>query len=123
MRERGQVLQLKTTGADGRPLWAYRYRPGGRNSKRMQRGGFASAEAARMALGLAIERAERRQFRSRRITLSELVDEYLAGARAIGVRPNARPASRRYAVSTICATPSPRRRSVPDWALSSCRAH
>src|SRR5436190_15681588 len=30
MSHRGQVLALKTTGHDGQPLWAYRYRPGGR---------------------------------------------------------------------------------------------
>jgi hypothetical protein len=35
MRQRGQVLELKTTRPDGQQLWAYRYRPGGRDSKRV----------------------------------------------------------------------------------------
>ena len=78
MRQRGQVLELKTTGHDGRRLWAYRYRPAGRDSKRLQRGGFTSADAARAALNRAIKRAERRQRFSRAITLAELADEYLA---------------------------------------------
>jgi hypothetical protein len=78
MRQRGQVLELKTTGPDGQRLWACRYRPGGRDSKRLQRGGFTSAEAARAALERAIKRAERRRLHSRALTLAELVDEYLA---------------------------------------------
>src|SRR4051794_35465661 len=78
MRQRGQVLELKTTASDGLPLWAYRYRPDGRDSKRLQRGGFASAEAARVALEHAITRAEHRRLHSRAITLAELADEYLA---------------------------------------------
>ena len=36
----GQVFQLRRPGPDGRTLWAYRYRAGGRDSKRVQRGGF-----------------------------------------------------------------------------------
>jgi hypothetical protein len=42
MRQRGRVLELKTKGPDGQRLWAYRYRPAGRDSKRLQRGGFTS---------------------------------------------------------------------------------
>jgi hypothetical protein len=34
----------------GNRLWAYRYRTGGRDSKRVQRGGFVSSEDAREAL-------------------------------------------------------------------------
>src|SRR5689334_4323523 len=78
MRQHGQVLELKTTGPDGRPLWAYRYRPGGRSSRRLQRGGFPSSDAARAALERAIVRAERRRLHSKAITLGELADEYLA---------------------------------------------
>src|SRR5438093_8902837 len=78
MRQRGQVLELKTVGPEGQPLWAYRYRPGGRGSKRLQRGGFANADAASTALERAIDRAERRRLNSRAITLAELADEYLA---------------------------------------------
>jgi hypothetical protein len=65
MRQRGQVLELKTKRQDGQRLWAYRYRPGGRDSKRLQRGGFTSAEAARAALERAIKRAERRRLPKR----------------------------------------------------------
>jgi integrase len=78
MRQRGQVLELKTKGQDGQRLWAYRYRPGGRDSKRLQRGGFTSADAAHGALDRAIKRAERRRLHSRELTLGELADEYLA---------------------------------------------
>jgi hypothetical protein len=78
MRQRGQVLELKTKGRDGQRLWAYRYRPGGRDSKRLQHGGFTSAEAASAELERAINRAERRRLHSRALTLGELADEYLA---------------------------------------------
>ena len=37
MRQQGQLSKLKTRGADGLALWAYRYRVGGRDSKRVQR--------------------------------------------------------------------------------------
>ena len=46
MSEQGQLIQLKSTGRDGEPLWAYRYRRGGRTSKRVQQGGFASERDA-----------------------------------------------------------------------------
>jgi hypothetical protein len=39
MAQQGQVLELKRTGAGGRSVWAYRYRVGGRGSRRVQRGG------------------------------------------------------------------------------------
>ena len=42
MIQHGQVFKLKTRGADGQPLWAYRYRLEGRSSERPQVGGFAS---------------------------------------------------------------------------------
>jgi hypothetical protein len=38
MLQQGQVLRLKSTGSNGEALWAYRYRNGGRDSKRVQRG-------------------------------------------------------------------------------------
>jgi hypothetical protein len=45
-----QVFKLKAKGADGEPLWAYRYRLEGRCSARPQVGGFASrAEERRSA--------------------------------------------------------------------------
>ena len=38
MIQQGQVFKLKTKGADGQPLWAYRYRLEGRGSERPQVG-------------------------------------------------------------------------------------
>jgi hypothetical protein len=56
MVQQGQTIELTRRGADGRPLWAYRYRTGGRDSKRVQRGGFASEQDARDALERELER-------------------------------------------------------------------
>jgi hypothetical protein len=42
MIQQGQVFKLGSVARDGRELWAYRYRTGGRNSKQVQRGGFRS---------------------------------------------------------------------------------
>jgi integrase len=78
MRQQGQVFELRTMGADGRRLWAYRYRAGGRGSRRMQRGGFASEQAAAEALEGALERLRREQGLVEAPRLSELVDVYLA---------------------------------------------
>jgi hypothetical protein len=63
MAQRGQILKLKREGADGKPVWAYRYRLDGRGSRRVQRGGFESARAR------ALVEPPR---------LRELVDSYLA---------------------------------------------
>jgi hypothetical protein len=52
LHQEGQVFELKSCGRNATRLWAYRYRVGGRGSRRVQRGGFASAEDA-----LALERA------------------------------------------------------------------
>ena len=78
MLQQGQVFELTSTGAKGMPLWAYRYRIGGRDGKRVQRGGFASAEDAHGALDQALERLRRRGKVGRMPTLAEFVDEYLA---------------------------------------------
>jgi integrase len=78
MRQRGQILRLKASGADGCPLWAYRYRDGGRGSKRVQRGGFASEQDAREALERALETVRRTKRAARSPTFAELVREYLA---------------------------------------------
>jgi hypothetical protein len=56
MIQQGQVFELETRGSDGRRLWAYRYRAGGRGAKRVQRGGFASEQDASDALERALER-------------------------------------------------------------------
>jgi integrase len=76
--QQGQVMKLKTRGADGKPLWAYRYRVDGRASARPQVGGFATQGEALQALQVALERLHRRNGRVAQITLSELVVEYLA---------------------------------------------
>ncbi len=62
----------------GEPLWAYRFRAGGRGSKRVQRGGFASEQDAREALERELERLRRERRIARRLTLAELVETYLA---------------------------------------------
>jgi len=50
MVQQGQVIKLKTKGADSKPLWAYRYRLQGRGSGRRQVGGFASRTEAQREL-------------------------------------------------------------------------
>ena len=82
MMQQGQVFELNPSRGDGRTLWAYRYRTGGRTAKRIQRGGFASEQDARAALERALERLRRRQNRGRIPTLSELVEQYLAHLRS-----------------------------------------
>jgi hypothetical protein len=53
--QQGQVFKLTAKGADGEPLWAYRYRLEGRSSARPQVGGFASrAEAQKDGLVVAL---------------------------------------------------------------------
>jgi hypothetical protein len=78
MAQQGQVFGLKGRGADGRTAWAYRYRAGGRGSRRVQRGGFVSEQAATEALERALEQLRREQGLVEAPTLSELVDVYLA---------------------------------------------
>jgi integrase len=77
MTQQGQVFELETKSRDGERLWAYRCRVGGRGSRRIQQGGFASERDAREALERALERLRREQRISRSLTLRELVDEYL----------------------------------------------
>ena len=77
MSQQGQLIRLKRTGREGEPLWAYRYRAGGRDSKRVQRGGFASERDAAAALERELERQRREQRVSRSLTLAELVKAYL----------------------------------------------
>jgi integrase len=78
MVQQGQTIELKHRGRDGERLWAYRYRTGGRDSRRVQRGGFVSEEDARAALGRELERLRREQRIAGTLTLAELVDTYLA---------------------------------------------
>src|SRR5918996_1090283 len=78
MSQQGQVLRLKRRSRDGEPLWAYRYRAGGRDSKRVQRGGFVSERDAAEALERELGRLRRERRVSRSLTLAELVEVYLA---------------------------------------------
>ena len=78
MFQQGQVFELTTHGRGGERLWAYRFRMGGRGSKRIQQGGFASEQDAREALERELERMRRERRISRSLTLSELVEVYLA---------------------------------------------
>jgi hypothetical protein len=78
MLQQGQVLKLTSTGAHGARLWAYRYRTGGRDAKRVQRGGFANEEDARAALEQELEKLRRANGVARTLTLAELVEQYLA---------------------------------------------
>jgi integrase len=78
MSQHGQLIRLRRAGRDGEPLWAYRYRVGGRDSKRVQRGGFVSERDAAEALERELERLLRERRVSRSLTLAELVDVYLA---------------------------------------------
>ena len=75
MTQTGQVFELKGAAADGRPVWAYRYRVGGRGSRRLQRGGFESEQAAAEALERALARLRREQGLVEAPKLRELVAE------------------------------------------------
>jgi hypothetical protein len=55
MLQQGQVLKLKSKGANGEALWAYRYRLAGRDSKRVQRGGGDGRERAIQLLDSSID--------------------------------------------------------------------
>src|SRR4051812_39378799 len=75
--QHGQIFELITTGPGGERLWAYRFRLDGRGSRRIQRGGYASADDARRALQQALTAAQRRKGRMR-VTLADLAEESLA---------------------------------------------
>jgi integrase len=77
MLQQGQVFRL-SGGTNGASRWAYRYRVGGRDSRRVQRGGFASERDTSEALERALERVRRERGCGTALTLAELVDEYLA---------------------------------------------
>jgi hypothetical protein len=55
MVQQRQTIELTCRGPDGERFWAYRYRTGGRSSKRVQRGAFASEQDARDALERELE--------------------------------------------------------------------
>jgi hypothetical protein len=77
MVQQGQIFELTGRGSNGERLWAFRYRTGGRDSKRIQRGGFASEEDAREALEREFERIRRERRIQRSLTLTELVEVHL----------------------------------------------
>jgi hypothetical protein len=74
--QQGQVFKLKARGADGRPLWAYRYRLDGRGSARPQVGGFASRAEAEEPLRKALARLRRGRCAAT-MTLADLIEQYL----------------------------------------------
>ena len=76
MIQQGQVFKLKAKGADGQPLWAYRYRLEGRGSARPQVGGYATRLEAQKALAKVLARLGPAG-RAATMTLAELVSEYL----------------------------------------------
>ncbi len=73
---------MKSNGPTGTPLWGFRYRIGGRGSRRVQRGGFISEQDATEALGRSLERLRRANGTGSTLTLAQLVDEYLAQLRS-----------------------------------------
>jgi hypothetical protein len=76
--QQGQVFELTRTSREAEPLWAYRYRVGGRGSRRFQRGGFVSEQEAAAGLERERDRVRRERRTPRSLTLSELFDTYLA---------------------------------------------
>ncbi|MDQ3381691.1 MAG: site-specific integrase [Actinomycetota bacterium] len=78
MTQQGQVFAMKSNGPTGTPLWGFRYRIGGRGSRRVQRGGFISEQDATEALDRSLERLRRANGTGSTLTLAQLVDEYLA---------------------------------------------
>jgi hypothetical protein len=76
MIQQGQVFKLKTIGADGSSLWAYRYRLEGRGSTRPQFGSFATREHAEKALRKVLDRLGP-DGGAATMTLGDLADEFL----------------------------------------------
>ncbi len=74
--QQGQVF-AKGNGSRDATNWAYRYRLGGGNSKRVQRSGFPTETAAAQALDRALHRARQKQGLVETPTLNELVEMYL----------------------------------------------
>src|SRR5438552_7129913 len=76
MVQQGQTIELTRRGLGGERLWAYRYRTGGRDSRRVQRGGFASEQDARDALERELERLRRDNRKSTRLNSSHQIISY-----------------------------------------------
>src|SRR5436190_15892238 len=77
MVQLGQVVQMKSKTAGGEALWGFRYRTGGRGSRRVQRGGFQSEWDAGEALERALERLRRANGTGTTPSLAALVEAYL----------------------------------------------
>jgi hypothetical protein len=73
MAQRGQVFPLNSADVQN-AYWAYRYRVGGRECRRVKRGGFASKLAAEQAL----ERLRQEHGLVEAPTLGEFVEMYFA---------------------------------------------
>jgi len=78
MVQQGQIFELTRRGRDGERLWAYRFRTGGRGSRRVQCGGFACEQDTRAALEHELDRVRRERRICRSLTLAELLETYLA---------------------------------------------
>jgi hypothetical protein len=78
MTQQGQVFPLTGQSRDGMRRWAYRYRVGGRGSRRVQRGGFASEQASAEALDRVLEQLRPEQGLVESPTLTDFVEVYLA---------------------------------------------
>ena len=79
MTQQGQVFKLASVTRNGHEQWAYRYRAGGRGSKRVQHGGFASASRTRRQRSSESSRScGEGAGLGRMLTLAELVEQYLA---------------------------------------------
>jgi hypothetical protein len=76
--QQGQVFELKKHAVDGSTVWAYRYRTDGPGSRRLERGGFSSERDAAEAPERALEHLRRQNGVGSTLTLTELVEEYLA---------------------------------------------
>ncbi len=74
----GTGVRTQDDGSDGAPRWAFRYRLAGRDSRRVQRGGFVSEADATAALERELDRVRRERRIPRSLTLEELVETYLA---------------------------------------------
>jgi hypothetical protein len=111
MGQRGQVLALKSSSGD-EMCWAYRYRLGGRGSKRAQRGGFPSEQAASEALD--------------RLHRPSISTDHRPRSTAVlndPLNPAPNPSCRRRARGSPAATREPRLRRPAPRALTPSPLH
>ena len=101
MVQQGQTFELTRRGPDGGRLWAYRYRSGGRGSRRVQRGGFASEQDARDALERELERLRRERRIARQADARRTRREVLRPARRAAGDDREAPLAARKAVAVF----------------------